>query len=84
LHVPLEFGKNLVERLRDNPPTRYADLALQRVDSLDGTKLVFTDESWILFRQSGTEPLLRVYCEAGSLDQVQRMMKEGEGLTQVR
>jgi phosphomannomutase len=57
---------------------------LQRVDSLDGTKLVFTDESWILFRQSGTEPLLRVYCEAGSLDQVQRMMKEGEGLTQVR
>ena len=84
LHVPLEFGKNLVERLRDNPPTRYAGLALQRVDSLDGTKLVFTDESWILFRQSGTEPLLRVYCEAGSLDQVQRMMKEGEGLAQVR
>ena len=84
LHVPLEFGKNLVESLRDNPPTRYADLALQRVDSLDGTKLVFTDESWILFRQSGTEPLLRVYCEAGSLDQVQRMMKEGESLTHVR
>jgi len=84
LHVPLEFGKNLVEKLRDNPPTRYCGLALQRVDSLDGTKLVFTDESWILFRQSGTEPLLRVYCEAGSLDQVQRMMKEGESLTQVR
>ena len=84
LHVPLEFGKYLVERLKDNPPNRYAGLALQRVDSLDGTKLVFTDESWILFRQSGTEPLLRVYCEAGSLDQVQRMMKEGEGLTQAR
>jgi phosphomannomutase len=51
---------------------------------LDGTKLVFTDESWILFRQSGTEPLLRIYCEAGSLEQVRRMMKEGEGLAQVR
>ena len=84
LHVPLEFGKDLVERLRDNPPSRYAALTLQRVDSLDGTKLVFTDESWILFRQSGTEPLLRIYCEAGSLDQVRRMMKEGEGLAQVR
>jgi phosphomannomutase len=84
LHVPLEFGKNLVQRLRENPPARYSGLALQRVDSLDGTKLVFTDESWILFRQSGTEPLLRIYCEAASLDQVQRMMKEGEGLTQVR
>ena len=83
LHVPLEFGKNLVQRLRDNPPLRYAGLALQRVDSLDGTKLVFTDESWILFRQSGTEPLLRIYCEAGSLDQVRRMMVEAEGLAQV-
>jgi phosphomannomutase len=84
LHVPLEFGKSVVERLRDNPPSHYADLTLRRVDCLDGTKLVFTDESWILFRQSGTEPLLRVYCEAGSLDQVRRMMKEGEGLAQVR
>jgi phosphomannomutase len=83
LHVPLEFGKNLVQELRDNPPARYSGLALQRVDSLDGTKLVFTDESWILFRQSGTEPLLRIYCEAGSLDQVRRMMKEGEDLAQV-
>jgi len=83
LHVPLEFGKNLVQRLRDNPPTSYSGLALQRVDSLDGTKLVFTNESWILFRQSGTEPLLRIYCEAGSLDQVRRMMKEAEDLAQV-
>jgi phosphomannomutase len=84
LHVPLEFGKNLVQRLRDNPPARYSGLTLQRVDSLDGTKLVFTDESWILFRQSGTEPLLRIYCEAGSLDQVRRMMMEGEDLAQLR
>jgi phosphomannomutase len=84
LHVPLEFGKSLVDRLRDNPPSQYADLTLRRVDCLDGTKLVFTDESWILFRQSGTEPLLRIYCEAGSLDQVRHMIKEGEGLAQVR
>jgi alpha-D-glucose phosphate-specific phosphoglucomutase len=83
LHVPLEFGKSLVERLRVNPSAYHCGLALRRVHSLDGTKLVFTDESWILFRQSGTEPLLRIYCEAGSLDQVQRMMNEGEGLAQV-
>ena len=82
LHVPLEFGKNLVQELRDNPPTRYSGLALRRVDDLDGTKLVFTDESWILFRQSGTEPLLRIYCEAGSVDQVRDMMEQGESLAQ--
>jgi phosphomannomutase len=84
LHVPLEFGQNLVQKLRENPPARYAGLALQRVDCLDGTKLVFTDESWILFRQSGTEPLLRIYCEAGSLDQVRRMTKQGEDIARAR
>src|SRR4030095_3884315 len=80
LHVPLEFGKNLVQRLRDNPPANFAGRRLVDVDSLDGTKLMFADESWILFRQSGTEPLLRIYCEAGNLEQVRRMMEEGEKL----
>lgn len=77
LHVPLEFGKDLVQRLRDHPPGALAGVALKGVDSLDGTKLMFADESWILFRQSGTEPLLRIYCEAGSREQVSRMMAEG-------
>jgi len=66
-----------VERLKQDPPSRYAGLELDRTFTLDGTKLIFKDESWILFRQSGTEPLLRIYAEAGSLGQVQRMMAEG-------
>jgi phosphomannomutase len=77
LHIPLEFGRQLVERLKQDPPSRYAELELDRTFTLDGTKLIFKDESWILFRQSGTEPLLRIYAEAGSLGQVQRMMAEG-------
>ena len=34
------------------------------METTDGTKLLFADESWLLFRQSGTEPMLRVYAEA--------------------
>jgi phosphomannomutase len=77
LHVPLEFGRQLVERLMEDPPSPFAGLELERTFTLDGTKLIFKDESWILFRQSGTEPLLRIYAEAGSSAQVQRMMAEG-------
>jgi len=77
LHVPLKFGKSLVQRLRDNPPETFAGSDVKGVDTLDGTKLMFADESWILFRQSGTEPLLRIYCEAGSRDHVGQMMAEG-------
>jgi phosphomannomutase len=77
LHVPLEFGRGLVEQLRENPPSLFAGLPLDRIFTLDGTKLIFQDESWILFRQSGTEPLLRLYAEAPTVDQVHRMMAEG-------
>jgi phosphomannomutase len=77
LHVPLEFGKRLVERLKQQPPTAFAGVPLERVFTLDGTKLILQDESWILFRQSGTEPLLRLYAEASTVEQVRRMMSEG-------
>lgn len=83
LHVPLNFGQRLVKQLRDSPPEQFTGLSLECVETLDGTKLVFKDESWILFRQSGTEPLLRIYCEAHTDEQVERMMTEGRKLAQL-
>ncbi len=44
------------------------------VDDLDGLKLHFADESWILFRPSGTEPLLRVYAEAADPARLDRLL----------
>lgn len=44
------------------------------VDDLDGLKLRFADERWILFRPSGTEPLLRVYAEAADPARLDRLM----------
>ncbi len=81
LHVPLTFGHQLVNQLRQAPPATFAELSLDRVETLDGTKLIFKDHSWILFRQSGTEPLLRIYCEASSSQQVTQMMEEAAKLT---
>jgi phosphoglucomutase len=48
---------------------------VKSLDRTDGLKLEFDDGSWILMRLSGTEPLLRVYTEAGT-------QKESAGLTQ--
>lgn len=61
-----ECGNELIERLSRNPPERLAREKIVGVKTLDGLKFIFKDESWILFRQSGTEPLLRIYCEAAS------------------
>jgi len=49
----------------------------RRVDSMerrDGVKVNFADGAWILFRASGTEPLLRIYCEAHAADDVEDLL----------
>lgn len=45
-------------------PSRFAGHPVARLDTTDGRKMIFTDGSWILFRPSGTEPVVRCYLEA--------------------
>ncbi|HKX32328.1 MAG TPA: phosphoglucomutase/phosphomannomutase family protein [Blastocatellia bacterium] len=78
LHVPIETGRQLVEDLRHKTPDSFAGHRVAGIATLDGTKLIFDDESWILFRQSGTEPVLRIYCEATSVEKMTALMDQGE------
>ena len=84
LHVPIESGQKLVGDLRENTPDDFAGDKVVNIATLDGTKLIFEDDSWILFRQSGTEPLLRIYCEATSVEKMTKMIGEGEKLARGR
>jgi phosphomannomutase len=52
-----------------------------KVDSYDGVKYHLADDSWLLIRPSGTEPVLRVYAEAGSDEAVNAMLKTGRELS---
>ncbi len=78
LHCEVRRGQELVMRLASQPPGAVAGHAVGSVETLDGTKLLFEDESWLLFRQSGTEPALRVYSEATSKAKVEALLNEGE------
>jgi phosphomannomutase len=48
------------------------------VQSLDGVKFILEDDSWLLIRPSGTEPVLRVYAEGRTPEMVQDLLKFGE------
>ena len=55
------------------PPEELAGKRVQQLVTTDGCKLLFADGSWVLFRKSGTEPVVRVYAEArtqGELDEL--------------
>jgi len=55
-------------------------VAAPRVDTMDGLKLVFPDESWILVRPSGTEPIFRLYAEAETQPRVDKLVAENKRL----
>jgi phosphomannomutase len=77
LRLPTAAGRRAVERLANAPPERLAGQKVLRLDTLDGAKLLFGDAGWILFRASGTEPVLRVYCEATTPALVRRLLRAG-------
>jgi phosphomannomutase len=51
-----------------------------KVDTTDGFRLFLVDESWLLIRFSGTEPLVRIYAEAESLGRARELLDEGKKL----
>jgi phosphomannomutase len=60
--------------LETTPPTEIAHQAVVGCNRADGFKFRLADGRWLMIRFSGTEPLLRLYCEAGSAEAVQQTL----------
>ncbi|HUN22315.1 MAG TPA: phosphoglucomutase/phosphomannomutase family protein [Anaerolineales bacterium] len=72
--------KEMVKRLSEQAPTAIAGLTVHTVSTFDGVKYLMEDDSWLLIRPSGTEPVLRVYAEGKSPTIVAGLMAYGETL----
>jgi phosphomannomutase len=77
-HYPLEKRAALMEFLKSNPPTRLLRSPVVKVDARDGVKFIAADSTWLMLRGSGTEPVLRIYAEAKSTIDVQKLLKHGQ------
>ncbi len=78
-----ETKRRLLEGLVASPPTSLAGAPVVRTQSLstnDGFKFFVEDGSWLLIRTSGTEPLVRVYTEATSVEAQNALVEAGEKL----
>jgi alpha-D-glucose phosphate-specific phosphoglucomutase len=79
-HISAANRRTIVQRLASNPPKKLAGSRLTRIDTTDGFRFFLGDESWLLIRFSGTEPLVRVYAEAESIERTGELLDEGEKL----
>ncbi len=70
--------KQIVQMLVDSAPSTLNSESVARVDTLDGVKFYLSDNSWLLIRPSGTEPLLRIYAEAHTHEAVKSLLEAGD------
>ena len=76
-HFPLELRGALMDFLQNNPPAKLLRSPLADVKTYDGVKFVAQDTSWLMLRGSGTEPILRIYAEARSEADAQKLLRFG-------
>ncbi len=74
LHRTMEACGRLIERVRAGEIDQEFGPGFASREEKDGVKMNFADGSWILFRKSGTEPIIRIYCESPSSGRVQEML----------
>jgi phosphoglucomutase len=74
--VTPERAKKL-KALIQSPPSKLGRRKVVAADTLDGLKLDFEEDRWVVLRQSGTEPLIRCYAEAESSEEVDAILKRG-------
>ncbi|MBE9191454.1 phosphoglucomutase/phosphomannomutase family protein [Gloeocapsopsis crepidinum LEGE 06123] len=70
----MEVRSRLLNQLQNQPLTEIAGQTVIDCLSIDGYKFRLADSSWLMIRFSGTEPVLRLYCEAPTMQQVQHTL----------
>lgn len=81
LSRPVTKDKMTAQLLDETPPTIGGESVVE-VQSTDGVKYILADDSWLLIRPSGTEPVLRVYAEGRSEGMVQALLSYGEAVAE--
>jgi len=63
-----------VEPKKENLPKELLGKKVVDIKDYDGIKLICEDQSWLMFRGSGTEPIMRTYAEAKNLTQAKKLL----------
>ena len=82
--VDLEFPpadrEKIIGRVAGKTPSQIGTIKVIKVNTADGFHFTLADGSWLLIRFSGTEPILRIYAEAASLEQANSLIAQGKKL----
>ncbi|HLO89320.1 MAG TPA: phosphoglucomutase/phosphomannomutase family protein [Nostocaceae cyanobacterium] len=70
----MEVRGKLLQQLQTQPLTEIVGKKVIDCQTIDGYKFRLADQSWLMIRFSGTEPVLRLYCEASTIEEVHKTL----------
>ena len=75
LHITEELKQRIISNCKADNYKSFGNYTVQEVKTTDGYKYFFDDDRWVMIRPSGTEPVLRTYAEAPTLEEVREILK---------
>lgn len=74
LHITEELKQSIIQNCKDGKYDAFGEYKIQETRTIDGFKFFISDDEWVMIRPSGTEPVLRVYCEAENAQKVRKVL----------
>ena len=78
LHITEELKQKIIDKCKDNAYESFGTYKVEQVKTIDGFKYIFDENRWMMIRPSGTEPVLRTYAEAPTMEEVREILKMTE------
>ena len=75
LHITEDLKQAIVAKCEANAYKKFGKYTVDQVGTIDGWKFFFDADRWLMIRASGTEPVLRTYAEAPTLEEVREILK---------
>ena len=75
LHITDELKNQIIDKCKHKAFNMFGKYKVERIETLDGFKYFFDENRWLMIRPSGTEPVLRTYAEAPTLNEVRVILE---------
>ncbi|MFN2189843.1 MAG: phosphoglucomutase/phosphomannomutase family protein, partial [Candidatus Promineifilaceae bacterium] len=72
-----ERRAEILHNVSSAQPAAIGGLRVTDIVTIDGFQFIMEDGGWLLIRFSGTEPIIRVYCETTHEDRVDKILEDG-------
>ena len=74
LHIAEDLKQEIIRNCQEGRYTSFGEYTVAETEDMDGYKFHFDEKSWVMIRPSGTEPVLRIYSESTSAENVRSIL----------